>query len=338
LSIIPKFALDDANERTIVLYEIDEMVNATLQSYSQLKKNMDACCDDKGVEVTINATPIWEGTNALKNRGIKIRWITDITKDNLDYCKEFMKVAEVRHLDGIKGAFGVLDRKCYLASANVTKVGRTYPGELIVSNVMAIIQQQQQIFNLLWDKAIPSNHRIMEIEQGLKREFIDTFRDPNEILNLIFKVLKSTSYDIKIIFSSSRTFKRFGDIGIVEVIKKSALEHKVDVKILVNIEKGEDEITKITKELTLENNGVAEERNHSIGFRPVMKSLFHTKITTFIVDSAFSLTVEMRDLDGDANEGFEESVGMATYSNNQSTVDSYATIFENLWARAGFAK
>ncbi len=56
------------------------------------------------------------------------------------------------------------------------------------------------------------------------------------------------------------------------------------------------------------------------------------------MDSAFSLPVEMKDSDGDANEGFEESVGMATYSNNQSTVDSYSTIFENLWARAGFAK
>ncbi len=139
-------------------------------------------------------------------------------------------------------------------------------------------------------------------------------------------------------FSAPNTFKRFGDIGIVEAIRKSALEHKVDVKILVNMEKGEDEITKITKELTLENNGVAEERNNSINFRPVMKSLFHTKITTFIVDSAFSLTVEMKDSGDNANEGFEESVGMATYSNNQSTVDSYATIFENIWARAGFTK
>ncbi len=40
-------------EKTIVLYEIEEMVNATLQCYSQLNINMDACCDNKGVGVTI---------------------------------------------------------------------------------------------------------------------------------------------------------------------------------------------------------------------------------------------------------------------------------------------
>ena len=102
------------------------------------------------------------------------------------------------------------------------------------------------------------------------------------------------------------------------------------------MEKGDDEIAKTKKELTLENKGVAEGQDHHINFRPVMKSLFQTKFTTFIVDSAFSLTVEMRDIGDDANKGFDESVGMATYSNNQSTVDSYATIFENIWAKAGF--
>ncbi len=232
MSIPSKSYSDYASERTIVMYNPVEMVNAALHNFSQIRINMDTCCDDQGAAVTIDASPIWKGINDLKNKGVTIRWITDITKENINHCKELMRIAQVRHLDGIKGAFGVHDRKYYVASANVTKEGRTLPGELIISTVKVIVQQQQQIFNLLWEKAIPSKHRIMEIEQGLKREFIDTFRDPNEILNLIFNTLNSATDDIKVIFSSSRTFKRFGDIGIVEVIKKSALEHKVDVKIL----------------------------------------------------------------------------------------------------------
>ncbi len=164
-------------------------------------------------------------------------------------------------------------------------------------------------------------------------------RDPNDILNLVLSTLNSATDDVKIMFSAPNTFKRFVGIGILDMLKKSVLEHNADVRILVNMEKGKDEVAKITNELAMENYGAPEERNHSIGFRPVMKSLFHTKITTFNVDSAFSLTVEMKDGggDGDANDCFEESVGMATYSNNQSTVDRYATIFENLWTRAGFA-
>jgi len=311
------------------------MVNEVVENYSRLKTNMDTCVDDQGAVVTVKAKPIWEGLIALKNRGIRTRWITDITKENLNYCKEIMKVAEIRHLDGIKGAFGVHDGRYYFASANVTKEGKIFPGELIVSTVKVIVQQQQQIFNLLWEKAIPSKHRIREIEHGLKREFIDTLRDPNDILNLVLKTLNSARDDIKIIFSTSNTFKRLSDIGLLDVLRKSVAEHDVDIKILVNMEKGEEETTKIAKELAIENNGDAEGRLRSIDFRPVINSLFHTKITTFIVDSTFSLTIEIKD-SNDAYQGFEESVGMATYSNNQSTVDSYATIFETLWTKAGF--
>ncbi len=335
MSIPSKYYADYATERTIVLYDPEEMIKASLQVYSKLKINMDACVDAQGPAVLLNATPIWEGMNTLKNRGIKLRWITDITNENINYCKELMRIAEVRHIDGIKGAFGVHDERHYLASANVTKDGRTFPGELIVSNVKVIAEQQQQVFNLLWDKAIPSKYRIKEIEQGLKREFIDTLQDPNDIINLVLKTLNSARDDIKIIFATPNSFKIFGDMGILKDLR-SVSEYDVDVKILLNMEKEEDEFTKITKELALENDGVGE-RRHFIDFRSVMKSVFHTKITTFVVDSAFSLAIEIKD-SGDANQGFEESVGMATYSNNQSTIDSYATIFENLWARAGFAK
>jgi hypothetical protein len=327
---------------TIVMHDPKEMVNAVIENFSQLKTNMDTCVGDQGAAVTINSKPIWEGLIVLKNRGIRIRWITDITKENLVYCREIMQFAEIRHLDGIQGAFGVHDGRHYFASANVTKGDSIFPGELIVSNVNVIVQQQQQIFNLLWDKAIPSKHRIREIEHGLKREFIDTLRDPNDILNLVFSTLNSATDDIKIIFSAPIPFKRFVDRGILKAIRKSVFEHKVDVKILVNMEKKEEKwVSRITKELSLGNKGDSEdEQNISMCFRPIMASLFRTKITTFIVDSAFSLAVEVKDNgdgDGDAKEGFEESIGMATYSNSQSTVDSYSTIFENLWAKAGFA-
>ena len=38
-----------------------------------------------------------------KDRDVKLRYITEITRENVQHCKELMKIAEVRHLDGIKG-------------------------------------------------------------------------------------------------------------------------------------------------------------------------------------------------------------------------------------------
>ena len=41
-----------------------------------------------------------------KTRGTKLRYLTEITNDNLYYCKELLPmVDELRHLDGIQGNF-----------------------------------------------------------------------------------------------------------------------------------------------------------------------------------------------------------------------------------------
>jgi signal transduction histidine kinase len=323
----------DDDERTIVLYDVDDIAKSALENFSRLKISMDTCVGDDGAALTVNATPIWEGLMTLKNKGVKIRWITDITKENLKWCREVMRISEMRHLDNIKGAFGIHDGKYYLASANVTKQGRIFPGELIISNVKVVVEQQQQVFNLLWDKAIPAKQRIKEIEQDLKREFIDTYRDPLDILNLIFTILKSATSDIQVLFSSHYAFYKLVNIGVLETLKNSAFQQGLEVKVLVNVE-NETEIINI-KELLSEKKGSSEQRL-SINFLPLSNKFLKTMITTFIVDSIFSLTLEIKDIG--TNDNLEESLGMATYSNSRATVLSYVSIFESFWIQSELVK
>jgi two-component system sensor histidine kinase VicK len=307
-------------ERTEVLTNPEDMIKISLRIFEQLSESMDAICDNKGVQVTINTKPIWDGMHVLKSKGVKLRWITDITEENLDWCKEFMKIVEIRHLDKIEGAFGIHDRKYYLASANVTREGKTFPGELIVSNVRVIVQQQQQIFSLLWDKAIPARQRIKEIEQGLKREFIDIIRDPVDIKKLILDLIKTASDQISMLFSSANAFHLLEREGIMEVIREASSEHNVNIRILVDV-RIQDDLKEIEEKVRWTR------QSRSITFQPILKSSFQTRITTLIVDSIYSLTVEMKD----KVESFDESVGLATYSNSESNIDTYTSIFETLW-------
>lgn len=46
---------------------------------------------------------------AKGSRQIRLRFITEITKDNLQFCKEVAETVEVRHLEGVKGNFGISD-------------------------------------------------------------------------------------------------------------------------------------------------------------------------------------------------------------------------------------
>jgi two-component system, OmpR family, sensor histidine kinase VicK len=56
------------------------------------------------------------------------------------------------------------------------------------------------------------------------------------------------------------------------------------------------------------------------------------------VDKALSFTVELND-DDDSNEtSEEEAIGLATYSNSESTVLVYASVFENFWIQAETSK
>jgi hypothetical protein len=42
--------------------------------------------------------------------------------------------------------------------------------EIVYSNVRSIVEQQRYLFENLWNKAIPAEHKIMEIEEGVELE------------------------------------------------------------------------------------------------------------------------------------------------------------------------
>jgi two-component system sensor histidine kinase VicK len=306
-------------ERTQVLRNPKDMINTTVEDFSRLKERIDICCDHKGVSVTLDAKPIWEGYRALKNRGIKLRWITEINKENLHYCKELMTVADLRHLDGIKGAWGVHDLREYRASANV-KDGGQLPAELIKTNVREIVEQQQYVFDILWNKAIPAQQKIREIEEGIKPEVIETIKDPMEIQNQYIDLLKTATYEIMLIIPTTIALKHQANIGILQFLKESAISNKkIRIRILTPLSSASQQ--------ELKNTILLPSFSHQIQVRNI-ETASATKSTIMIVDRNESLVAEVKD---DSKDTFITSVGFATYSNSRSTVLSYVSIFEIFW-------
>jgi two-component system sensor histidine kinase VicK len=72
------------------------------------KKKMDLCGDKNGPSIIMEFEVYKNNYIDVKRRGGKIRLITDITKENINYCKELMKIVdELRHLDEIKGGIAI---------------------------------------------------------------------------------------------------------------------------------------------------------------------------------------------------------------------------------------
>jgi signal transduction histidine kinase len=152
-------------EKTEILYGADNIVNRTIGDFHTINERFDNCTDCTGPSVFFN-TPIWNEFVQLKNRGVKLRFITEITKDNVNYSKELSKVAELRHLDGVKGNFAIADASRYYGGSASVKKGESAI-ELIRSNVKTFVEQQQYLFETLWNKAMPAQQKIKEIEEGI---------------------------------------------------------------------------------------------------------------------------------------------------------------------------
>ncbi len=97
--------LEKSNTRTEIIYGTQNIIKRTLQRVSATIKKIDVCISSAAVKGTVKAEPIFKKTLRLKDIGIKIRDITEITKHNLPYCKTLMLTAEFRHMDGIRGIF-----------------------------------------------------------------------------------------------------------------------------------------------------------------------------------------------------------------------------------------
>jgi two-component system sensor histidine kinase VicK len=184
-------ASDDASEKIEILYGAENIINRTLQDLANVKESFVNCTDYTGPSVFLAYQPMWNACIALKQRGVRLRFITEFTKDNIGYCKEVMKVFELRHLDGVKGNFGIADVKDYGGAANV-KEGDV-PTQLIRSNVRAFVEQQQYFFETLWAKATPAEQRIREIEEGITPVKTKILKDENEIINEIRRLNNSAS-------------------------------------------------------------------------------------------------------------------------------------------------
>ena len=199
-------ASKEAGEKTEGWYGIEYTINRTLQTLSQVKHRFDNCGDVRHPSIIVTTEPVKKAFIDVKNRGIRTRFITEITKDNLHYCKKLMQVvSEIRHLDGVKGNFAV-GESCYAGHA-IAQEARPLT-HVIFSTAKEFVEQEQFFFDMLWNRAIPAKQRFKEIEEGAKREFVETIRDPSEIQKLGFDLIKAAEDEILILFSTANAFRR----------------------------------------------------------------------------------------------------------------------------------
>jgi hypothetical protein len=151
---------DAISERTEVLHGEQNVVNTVLQFTSRAKSRIDACVDYTRPSLAIEIEELREAFLDAKRRGVKLRYITEITEDNVWYCKELINIVdELRHLEGIKGNFYLSETE-YIAPATFHEKGKP-ASHIIYSNVKEIVEHQRQfVFDSFWSRPVPAEQKI----------------------------------------------------------------------------------------------------------------------------------------------------------------------------------
>ena len=315
-----------ASEKTEVLYGFEKTTEAIMEFINSAEVSMNICADYTWPSVVMGVEVFKKGICELKTRNVQSRFVTDITKDNIKYCKELMQISELRHLDGIKGNFAISE-KGYTASATLLEASPLQ--QVIYSDIRAIIDQQQYVFETLWNKAIPADQKIRGIEEGIELGKTDIIQSPSKILELFINLIKAAKSEILLMLPTINAFLREERIGVIELLKKSATENNVHVRIITP---GNDVVKKILQD----TGSVLVEKDQRKGFEVQQSNIQFketavTTVTTLVVDRKESLAIEKTD---DSKLDFIEAIGLATYSNSEPTVISYVSIFHGLWKQA----
>ena len=146
------------------------VINAILQFVSNTKAKIDACIDYSRPPLAIEIEQLKKAFIDAKSRGVKLRYITEITDDNVGYCKELLKmVDELRHIEGVKGNFYISETE-YIAPATFHEKGKP-ASQIVYSNVREIVEfHQSYIFEVFWSRSTSAEERINEIEAAAAEE------------------------------------------------------------------------------------------------------------------------------------------------------------------------
>ena len=184
---------DTISERTEVLHGEQNVVDTVLQFTSRAKSRIDACVDYTRPSLTIEIEELRKAFVDAKRRGIRLRYVTEITKDNVPYCKELVKmVDELRHLEGIRGNFYVNETE-YIAPATLHTKGKP-ASHIVYSNVKEIVEQQRQfVFDSFWSRSVPAEQKIVEIEEAITHYETRIVEDPDQIIEEISRLTANSN-------------------------------------------------------------------------------------------------------------------------------------------------
>jgi len=348
-----------------LIHGAENVVNSLLQIISNAKFKIDACLDYTRQYLAIEIKQLKDGLIKAKQRGVKLRYLTEITKDNLPYCRQLMTmVDELRHLNGIKGNFYISEIE-YGAPATFHEKGKS-ADMMIHSGTKEIVEHQQYVFDTIWNTSASAERKIKEIESNghIDLGITEIIDHPSRTQEIFINLIKSAKSEILLVLPTVNAFIREYNIGAIQLLKDlSNTDEQIGKSPTISSKKRNlrkergtrvrtriltptnDAVNKIMYDMNitpsfpsrrgegelLSSPSVSSQNSNSLLQVRCLESLPKYNITTvtiLVVDRKASLLIEKVD---DSKESFAEAVGLSIYSTSGPTIMSILSVFENFW-------
>ena len=305
-----------ALEKNKILHR-SEVINALLDIFSSAVSMIYICGNSKFPLQLLSLEIIKQTilSTANKNNWVKQRYLFEITRDNIQYCRNLMQIVGhdnyFCHSGDIEANF-VVNEKEYLGSITL----REPQQQAIYSNMNGILEQHRSIFDTLWNKAIPAKQRIEEIQEEIEPEFYEVINNYEKAQEKYIDLAKSIDKEGLLLFANSKAMIRANKIGVIDSLIEASTKKGAIIRIVCPLAEENSEIVKTISERAPDIRILDYDSNVSS----------HSGL--FVVDRAKLMRFELKEPKA---EQFSDAIGFIIYSNNKASVDSSKSLFELLW-------
>lgn len=299
---------------TKIIQGTQDVIDAEVAFFSRTKKIADTYMNYTRPPLAIGIEPVKKAFLDAKNRGVHLRYLTEINKHNLSYCKELMKIVdELRHLDGIKGNFMVSDTE-YVAPLILFEHGKIAP-QAVYSNTKEVIWQQQYLFDNFWRQGVSGEKKVKEIEEAIEPEFLEVITNKDDANKILLELSKSVKKEALFILPTDNAIVKVDKLGVIDCLIKAS-QTGATVKIICPLS---EKNLQFVRKISIQAPSIQ-----------ILNGSTSPAAGVFIVDGLKFSRTELGEFDDNGTIRPLQN-RFTIYSNSKPTVELFRSIFGLLW-------
>lgn len=294
---------------TEVMFDYNMMLEMVYHSMTIIERGYDTVWDSNMLYFTRNyfGDGMKYVEKLIKEKGIKVRIVIEATKENIDYVNS-LKHYDIRCLDNLKGNFGIFDNRAYMVY--IFHRDSDKPDQTLWSNSKVLVEKQQELFDRLWNMALPLCTMRKEIELSQKNDYYVSLSSFREIEDEIKSLLDIAKREVLILSPIKFLQYLFTSTNALSRYLSALIMRNISIKILTD--------SNIDEHLF---NRLAQLNKNNLLHLGYTNKLGQFKQSVLVIDDKYLVQIQ--------NDNKNNLIGFS--SNEEHRVQVQEILFEKYW-------